>query len=143
MVWEDLVYENETYTSILPALRQEDEVKFDRGLFSHYRKLVQIRHDQPALRRGDFKAVLIDDARGLYAYARQWQANRVVVVLNNSQAPQQVELPAFWGERAEAADLLSGTSYPVVRGRIRLELQPKWGVVLTGTSDNGNRTEGK
>jgi len=99
----------------------------DRGLFEHYRKLIRIRKSLPELRRGDFKAVLVDPAKDVYAFTR----DTVLVVLHRGSEPVEVsiDLPAL-GKASALADLYGEASYPVSEGKLKVKLGPFQGMVL-------------
>jgi cyclomaltodextrinase / maltogenic alpha-amylase / neopullulanase len=127
MVWDDLTYENERAHPIPGKSRTDDEVKFDRSLFDYYRTIVHIRNRNVALRRGDFAALLVDDAKNLYAFKRTAGENQVIVALNNSDRKQIVELkiPGIWVYRDElSGELFDGSDL------LRLGLDSKSGTVL-------------
>jgi len=92
MVWPDIVYEPETYTTVRPDLQQEDIVEFNRELYQYYQTLIRIRHDHSALREGDFRAILIDDENRLYAFVREHDEDVVAVAFNAGEKAQQLTL---------------------------------------------------
>ncbi len=129
MVWEDLVYADE---ALLPnGARREnvDRVAVDRELFAYYRKLIHIRRNHPALQLGDFKTLLIDDARELYAFSRSFEQQMLVVVINNSGHVQRVEnLPTGKGV---FVDLLEGLEVTAnAAGEVACEVKAQSGRVL-------------
>ncbi|MDZ7343349.1 MAG: alpha-amylase family glycosyl hydrolase, partial [candidate division KSB1 bacterium] len=130
MLWQEWVYENETYATVRPDLKDADENKFDPDLFHHYKKLIRIRKENPAIRRGTFATTLIDDDKGLYAYLRKHDNNEVLVILNNSDAKQTIKVPAPWANNTNVADQLNETHYQVKKGKIALALDKKWGAIL-------------
>jgi glycosidase len=67
---------------------------FQTGSFSLVRWLHQIRNDYPALRRGDFRSVLIRDADRVFAFARTLPGEEIVLVVNHGTSKQRVMLPA-------------------------------------------------
>jgi len=85
MVWEDL----EPYTGQQPRV--------DDGLLAWYRRMIAVRHAEPALRRGLFRPLLADDDRGIAAFTRELNGRRVVVVLNRSGKTHRVGLPVEGG----------------------------------------------
>ena len=58
------------------------------SLFSLYRRLVWLRKSSPALRRGSYRT--IPAPRGVFAFAREAEVDRVLVALNFTKAPQAV-----------------------------------------------------
>jgi glycosidase len=104
MVWPDLRYEPEIHHPFGKP-RPRDEVVFDRELFETYRKLIAIRRAHPALKYGDYRTLLADDDRDLFAFERSEDDDRVIVLLNNDSRDHDVRLPELAGKWT---DLLSG-----------------------------------
>src|SRR5882757_3809846 len=80
-------------------------------LRDYYQKLIAIRKNNPALRRGSFRPFLVDDDRQLYAFERVADGNRCFVAFNRSEHDHTVELPAH----TRAVELLSGKDRDGVR----------------------------
>jgi len=127
MLWPDITYADEVY---LPdgGKRQPDKVIINQGLQTHYKQLIAIRHQNPALTLGQFKTLLTDDKRNLYAYEREHQGKRVWVVFNNSEQAQQVNLPN--PKYYEFTDVLSGAKTTQQEKIISISLPRKWAAVL-------------
>ena len=53
MLWNGIVYENESYDLVYPQVKEKYRNRFDPDLFSLYRKLITLRHEHPAIRRKD------------------------------------------------------------------------------------------
>jgi glycosidase len=103
-----------------------------RRVHDHYRRLIRLRREHAALRRGAFRTLLADGP--VYAYAR-WNAEEaLVVVLNNSPEEREVRIPL--GEVSSLAqegayrDLLEGGAVPAVGGELSVVLGPYSGRVL-------------
>jgi glycosidase len=129
MVWDDLKYEAEaTLPDQKPAARP-DPVEVDRDLLEHYRRCIALRKTRPALQVGDYRTLLADDRRGLFAFQRRLGDEVVVVVLNNSPARRNVRVPVGPGTWEP---LLGGNRPLKARacGAIRLDLEGRSGVVL-------------
>ncbi len=77
----------------------ERQSKDPNSLLSWYRRLIRLRAAKPALHVGDYR-VIDDVPLGVYAYVRQWENERVAVVLNFT--PRTVSLPE--GLDASAAE---------------------------------------
>jgi len=127
MVWPDIEYEDEV-TNPDGSKRPADKVAVNRELQQHYQTLIDIRNRYPALRLGDFRTLVADDERDIYAFEREYKGEQVRVALNNSDQEQQVNLPnpdsLLW------QDIFQGNPVAVDGGRIRVTVPAKWGVVL-------------
>ncbi len=64
----------------------------DQVMYSYYAELVALRTRYPALRHGSYQALLIDDEKSIYAFARIALNNIVVVVANKSAIGQVVSV---------------------------------------------------
>lgn len=130
MLWDDLNYEPEAGLPDGSRRATPDPVAVNRDLHATYRRLIHLRRDHPALSLGDFETLCTDDARGIYAYRRSHAGRSVVVALNNSAEVQSLELRL--AADAHVVDLLADRRSVAVRdGRLVVDLQPSWGVVLT------------
>ena len=130
MLWPELTYEPEAYRPDGSRRTAPDAVAVDHDLYETYRRLIQLRRDNPALSLGDFETVLVDEARSLYAYRRGHAGRSLFVVLNNSGRTQRVALPLPAGRWS---DLLESERTIVAReGHAEVEVPARWGVVLAG-----------
>lgn len=127
MVWPERVYEAEVALPDGRARAHPDEVAFDRDLFDHYRKLIALRKDSPALRRGDYRTLLADDARRLFVFAREAEGDTALVALNADELMHAVGLEAADGEWMDA---MNGETYHARDGRLNASVPPLSGAVL-------------
>jgi glycosidase len=82
MLWKDL----EPYDHA-----EENRVSTD--LLEHYREVIALRVQQPALRRGSFQTMLLDDAQDVWAYVRRHEESEILVALNAGTSPATITLP--------------------------------------------------
>ncbi|MEP0547788.1 MAG: glycoside hydrolase family 13 protein [Rhodothermales bacterium] len=92
MVWADLAYDDEC-ADPLGRKRACDEVAFDADLFAFHKEAIALRNESDALRHGDFRVLLADDERAVFAFARTRPDEAVVVVLNRSDEAHSVRVP--------------------------------------------------
>ena len=87
----------------------------------------------PALRRGAFVPLYVDDPANVYAFVRRLDRESLIVILNNGERPYKVRVPVH-GELADGirlVDLLEGGEYLVQDGAIvGPTLLPRSGLVL-------------
>lgn len=93
MVWPDLVYDDEAAHPFGEA-RTPDPVAFDSETYAWYRRLIDLRSDHVALRRGDFVPMAFDDASKTMVYRRTFGRDRVWVAFNLSETEQTVTFDA-------------------------------------------------
>jgi neopullulanase len=67
-----------------------EESKWDQDLLAYIKKLIALRKQNSALRRGDFRRLWSAD--GTYAFSRSLDGDTFVVALNTSESPQQAEV---------------------------------------------------
>jgi oligo-1,6-glucosidase len=83
------------------------------SVFHHYRRLIELRHTEPAVAYGDFTMLLEDDER-VYAFTREHEGTELLVVANFSGDRVGYDIPGWDG-----AELLLGNCAVV-----GAELQP-------------------
>ena len=91
MVWDDLEYETRT-VGPKGDKTKPFEIKADQDLYAYYKRLVKMRHDQPALRRGDFNVVHTDDETGVLVFSREYEGNKLLIAVNRGSS--KVDLPS-------------------------------------------------
>ena len=93
---------NPNYTEINAAAQRDDP----DSVLAHYKRLIALRHAEPAVAVGDFTMLLPED-RQVYAFTRRLHATELLVLCNVSGSPAAVDLPepARWA----SAELLLGT----------------------------------
>lgn len=128
----------------------------DSALFDWYARLAELRHDSPALLRGDVQFVepesaAPEDAR-LLAFVRERSGeDAALVVLNRGTAPADAVVPAgeALAENSQLEDMLTGDCVPVVAGAATLRGVPALGGVVlragacgAGPADSGSPEPG-
>ncbi|MBF4768443.1 alpha-glucosidase [Nocardioides agariphilus] len=56
------------------------------SVYAHYRRLIALRHDEPVVAHGSFRMLLVDDPQ-VYAFVREYDGVRLLVVANLSSDP--------------------------------------------------------
>lgn len=92
MVWPDIEYEDETMHPF-GEKRKTDKVEQDTALLNFYKKLIQIRKNNPALIYGDITFSLVDDENRTFAYNRTNESDEIVVAFNKSEATKTLTIP--------------------------------------------------
>jgi cyclomaltodextrinase len=110
-----------------------DESQWKAGLREFLQKLVALRMQKPALRRGDYKHLLLDIRRGCYAFARTLGDQKIIVAMNNSPTHRQLQIPVAalsWSEGKVVHHLLQPGDEVVEVGLLELDLPPYSGAYL-------------
>ncbi len=76
------------------------------SVFHHYRRLIALRHHEPAVANGDFRLLLADDQQ-MYAFTRRLRDVELLVLGNLSGEPAE---PAGLGEWSDAELLLGNVA---------------------------------
>lgn len=72
-------------------MRFDEELdKYEKETLSDVRKIVNLRKKYPALRYGDYYKIAADE--NVFAYVRSYMNNRILVVMNKSDVPQDIEI---------------------------------------------------
>lgn len=105
-----------------------DPKKWDTELRDLYKTLIKLRHESPALRRGNFKMVLADNATKTFAFERQLNAHLAYVAINKRSKQVRIEMPVhpmvkevkdeLTGEKFTAKDEILITTVPAHSARI-------------------------
>lgn len=88
MVWADLQYTPQTKDP-RNRNRKDNPIEFDQELFDFFRSVVQLRHDNSALRNGSFEVVAYDDDAMFIAFRRTSDEGSLIVAINRGEAPHQ------------------------------------------------------
>ncbi|MGK7873510.1 MAG: glycoside hydrolase family 13 protein [Xenococcaceae cyanobacterium] len=131
MVWDDMSYEPEVYLPEGSKRETPDAVAFNWDLFNHYKKLIQIRNENPALQLGDYQTLLTDEQKQVYAFSRTHENQTVVVVINNSYSQQNVQID--FHRKGNLKDILNGDCIVNLnQGKIDINVEPMWSSILVG-----------
>jgi hypothetical protein len=77
---------------------------------------------------GSYQTVLADDATQAFAFAREYQGQNILVVLNNSDKARTLTLPAKPGKAY--TDLLNDFKVTRNADTLTLTVPAKWGAIL-------------
>ncbi|KAA3661978.1 MAG: DUF3459 domain-containing protein, partial [Calditrichaeota bacterium] len=127
MIWDDLEYADEV-SNPDGSKRKADAVEINKDLLAHYKKMIAVRNQSEALKQGSFETLLVDDANDVFVFERTYANQSVIVALNNSTAPVEVNIP----ELASASwdDVLNNQTNLQFNENTKLTLQPKWAAIL-------------
>jgi oligo-1,6-glucosidase len=108
---------NPNHTEINARAAKADE----DSVFHHYRRLIELRHTEPAVAHGDFTMLLADHEQ-VYAFTRRYRGTELLVLANVSGERTTVEVPdgAAWA----GAELVVGNVPGVQPLGATLTLEP-------------------
>ena len=116
MLWQDL----EPY-------EEPDENRVSTDVLAHYRKVIALRRDHPALRTGTFETVTTDDRADVWCFKRSDDRETLLVMLNAAETDAPMTLPEgrwvpLFPVEGEAPDPRNVT-VPGLSGRVWIERQ--------------------
>ena len=134
MLWPDITYSDEVYNPD-GSKRTPDKVEINNDLRAHYKKLIRIRNDHPALQMGTFSPLIKDDQNDIYIFERKYKDDIVWVFINNSMDAVDIPLPTMKFnvpniESLTFTDLVTGDVCEKLDGAINVKIDPKFGAVL-------------
>jgi cyclomaltodextrinase / maltogenic alpha-amylase / neopullulanase len=106
-----------------------DPAYWNTDLRDWYKKLVALRKNSDALRRGDFQTFLADDAQSVYAFTRHTDCETVLMIANLSNTPRTLQIRVTdwgWENDRDVHDLLSGETFRVSQEVLYITLSA-WG----------------
>ncbi|HCL89763.1 MAG TPA: alpha-glycosidase [Candidatus Atribacteria bacterium] len=101
-----------------------DKNQQDIDLLNFYKKIIKLRRESQALRRGNFKPLYQRD--NLYCFSRQLNEEKIIVALNNSSKNEEINifLPEIkTGERLKIKDIFGGTRSPFAINQNELSIK--------------------
>jgi cyclomaltodextrinase / maltogenic alpha-amylase / neopullulanase len=104
---------------------------WDTGLLQRFQRLIALRRERPALRRGSFAFLWAKD--GVIAVSRQLAQDTVIAVFNASRASRRLDLPlgSLVSEGTILAECWTRTVFKVEQGIVRnLKLAPRAARIL-------------
>jgi oligo-1,6-glucosidase len=73
-------------------INAQAEIADDDSVFHHYRKLIELRHTEPAVAHGEFHMLLADHQQ-VYAFTRRHRETELLLLANFSGTPATIEIP--------------------------------------------------
>ncbi len=119
-----------------------DEARWDHNLLAHFQQAIALRHAHPALRRGDYLRLHVDDAHGVLAFARHGWTETLAVVVNNGSDSYRLDVPAgnLYADGTVLHDLWAEGQARVRAGRITgTDLPPRSGAIFTAREGDGRQ----
>ncbi|WP_210366567.1 alpha-glucosidase [Bacillus sp. REN3] len=113
---------NPNYTDINAMAAVADE----NSIYHYYRKLIQLRKENPIIVHGSYDIIVPDD-KNIYAYTRTYQSQELLVALNFSAKNQELHVPEeLLGKETEVLI----TNYGEYGLSSRLNLKPYEAIVF-------------
>jgi glycosidase len=139
-VWDGSQFQDDPYNRTpfpWPDASGSAYVPDTTNLQAFARHMASIRHSYRALQDGDVQhGLVINDAQGLYGFARTNGQQTALVLLNRSGAAQTGTFsglnaaPYNLPDGTVLVDVISGATYSVTNGSVAVNVTPTWGAVL-------------
>jgi cyclomaltodextrinase / maltogenic alpha-amylase / neopullulanase len=114
--------------ALRPCLAELQAARPHPELGAALTRLVRLRHRSRALRRGDYRELLVQPH--CFSFLRQIEAERVVVMLNACSEQRTIEVRVPVGD-ATAVDMLNDDQrFSITAGRLAVPVAPAWGRAL-------------
>ena len=104
------------------------------GLRSWVQALIKTRKSSKALRRGKYQHIFADDGMSCFAFARIYEDEQILVLMNLGQTVWHLEIPVGllgWNDGKVINNILGDGEYIVSGGLIKLALPAFKGMYLT------------
>jgi glycosidase len=94
--------------------------------------LIAVRKGRGSLRRGEYVRLTVEEAHGLYAFARTLGEEKTLVALNVSDKTVDVQIPVqtLWKDGQTLRSLLDNRPFTVSDGKITVSLPPWSGLYI-------------
>ena len=114
-----------------------DEAQWNQDIRNWVKKLIGLRKEHPALRRGSYQFVHADRQQGAFAFARTLGDQTILVVMNANSGQRQLHLPIAglgWGEGSRLSNLLGMDEYVLMGDSLLVTLLPWSGAYISRLS---------
>lgn len=110
-----------------------DPAQQNLELRNYFKRLIQIRHQYPVLRRGIFRSLMRHNDNRTFAYLREDAQTKLMVVINNNTRAQDIpiDLGRVNVPDGNLRDLLTGRTLQIRQGQLLVpQVPPKSGVLM-------------
>ena len=110
-----------------------DSSQWNHDLRNYYKRLIEVRKQYSALRRGAFRSLQRHNDDRTFAYMREDAQSKVVVVMNNDRRAKDipVDMARVNVPDGTLRDLITGKTYPITGGQVVFgQVPPKTGLLL-------------
>jgi glycosidase len=110
-----------------------DTLQWNYDLQNFYKKVIKIRNENPVFRCGSYQTLLTDTKKNLFAFMREYENQKAVVILNNNEKCRKVSIPLPGNVSKEYYDILNDKTIkvPVTSNYLLIEDMPPYsGLIL-------------
>lgn len=107
-----------------------DSAEWNVALRNYIKKLILIRKQHPALRRGAYRRLMIDAKCTGYSFCRSLDGDDLIVIMNGSSETQEYSLPVPFKNIRELSGLINGGTFALESNQFRIKLPPWSGEIF-------------
>ncbi len=114
MIWDDLSYDDEVIdeNSGFKKGFGKYSVEQNRDLFSFYKKMIKLRNEYEALKKGDVEFIFYNDGKDIFAFEREYKNEKMIAVFNLGDKEAVIKLPVV-KSKSKAKEILLGTDIQI------------------------------
>jgi len=104
-----------------------DQSTWNLELYYWVQSLVSLRKKFVALRHGDFGSIFLDKSKGIYAFSRGIENEKILVVMNVTENRQQVKIPVSvlgWQDGRRVTDIFTNHNTNINGNLVSIDLLP-------------------
>jgi len=95
MIWDEFKYDDEIahlcdYSDDCTNTRQVDKIGVDHDLLNFYKQMIKLRKNYPVLNRGTFKTLFMNDSKGIFAFERSLDNQKIIAIFNSLDTVQKL-----------------------------------------------------
>lgn len=107
-----------------------EKAEWNVGLRDYLKKLITIRKQHPALRRGAYQRLMINVKHNGYAFCRSLDHEDMIVIMNGSSETQEFPLQVPFKNKCQLVGLLNGGNFMLEANQARIKLPPWSGEIF-------------
>lgn len=107
-----------------------EKAEWNVGLRDYLKKLITIRKQHPALRRGAYQRLMINVKHNGYAFCRSLDHEDMIVIMNGSSETQEFPLQVAFKNKCQLVGLLNGGNFMLEANQARIKLPPWSGEIF-------------
>jgi cyclomaltodextrinase / maltogenic alpha-amylase / neopullulanase len=130
MLWSDFNYDVEKSHPIAGKTRSADENIFDQELFDYYKKMINLKQNNPTLKFGDIKIQNELTQNDVFAFSRFTDSQQVIVIFNRADNSQKITIPKEVFKYSKYSDPMNSKNYSLENAELKVEIADRWFIIL-------------
>lgn len=130
MVWPEMEFASEKNHPLPGQSRPADPNSFDDKLFFFYKKIIQMRHDNPALATGDYQPLKEAVSENTFGFVRTNDHQQVLTLFNRADHPKRIVVDANALNYSRFKEYFSGNILSAEEGTLEIAVSGRGFSVL-------------